>query len=208
MRRDSVIIFTVALIVTAGVIGSAHLYHKHQVQTAEAAQQGPTDPATNTAKPPADVGNYAYVPDSTRTSRIIECHDPEIGTFYTNAAECAGADLENRLSDYQPLRTAPSRSSSANRRQVAQSSGGSKSGSRQTGRAPPSGLPPECRFPVGKALELERPLSKASDPYESMWREDYCRWRCEARRERCPVSSNIYDYDYGRMCRDTAYRQC
>lgn len=41
------------------------------------------------------------------TDRIIQCHHPEIGPFYINAASCDAADPRNRISIAEPLHTAP-----------------------------------------------------------------------------------------------------
>ncbi len=32
-----------------------------------------------------------------RTDTPIKCHDPEVGEFWTNAATCEAADLNNRI---------------------------------------------------------------------------------------------------------------
>ena len=66
---------------------------------------------------------------------------------------------------------------------------------RLTGKSPPSDLNVTCKFAVGKALELERALSAADDPRESKWKDDYCKWRKEAKDENCQVPSDTYYYE-------------
>ena len=77
------------------------------------AARPPTNPETTwtTLKPHAQprADNARNVPDVSagtsraRTDTPIKCHDPEVGEFWTNAATCAGADLNNRISIAEPL---------------------------------------------------------------------------------------------------------
>jgi hypothetical protein len=73
---------------------------------------------------------------------------------------------------------------------------------RGPGRAPPDGLKPECRFPVGMALEKEPFLAAADDPLESTYRKSYCRFRKEAIEDQCPVPDSFYYYRYQQICWD------
>jgi hypothetical protein len=61
---------------------------------------------------------------------------------------------------------------------------------------------------VGKALEIERDLAAADDPYNSTWRETYCRFRCEAIEDDCPVDDRDFYYKIRPMCRNTQYDYC
>lgn len=42
-----------------------------------------------------------------RTDRIIQCHDPEIGDFFTNAVSCDKADPHNRITIAESVQTTP-----------------------------------------------------------------------------------------------------
>ncbi|MEJ8568630.1 hypothetical protein V3330_13440 [Wenzhouxiangellaceae bacterium CH-27] len=155
-------------------------------------------------------------PAAPRTRTILRCHDPEMGEYYTNAATCEGADLANRMSYAQPVPINPGQAqygnaayqspqnqagNSRSNRQLAQSKPPEKPNLRLTGKPPPPGLPAECKFPVGKALEIERDLAAADVPYESTWRKSYCRFRREAIEDGCPVSDQDFYYPMRQMCR-------
>ena len=64
----------------------------------------------------------------------------------------------------------------------------------------PEGLPAACRFPVGKALDMERLLSVVDNPRDSIWREDYCKWRCEVLNSKCPVAADYFYYRIANVC--------
>jgi hypothetical protein len=57
----------------------------------------------------AGTTDHTDVPAGTseRTDKIIQCHDPEIGEFFTNAATCEAADPHNRISIAEPLHSTP-----------------------------------------------------------------------------------------------------
>ncbi len=154
---------------------------------------------------------------------ILKCHHPDTGEYYTNAASCEDADLYNRLSTADPLVTHPAKNTysgqnystpqvdagnSRTNRPRRQTAAADQPNLRLHGKPPPPGLSPECKFPVGKALETERDLAAADDPYQSKWKDTYCRFRCEARQKRCAVAADYYYFDYSRMCRNTDHAYC
>ena len=61
---------------------------------------------------------------------------------------------------------------------------------------------------MGKALEIERDLAAADNPYESHWRKSYCRFRCEAIEQRCPVADSDFYYAYRPLCGAAEYDYC
>jgi hypothetical protein len=71
---------------------------------------------------------------------------------------------------------------------------------RSPAKTPPDGLSAECRFPVGQAAELERKMSGADDPSESMWRDDYCEWRVEVSKLECELPNDFFYYSYFELC--------
>jgi len=148
-----------------------------------------------------------HVPAGTsphRGDRILECDHPELGKVYTNAATWEAADVHNRLSYAESLATTPAqaRYSSETYQPPAQQAQSARSNPkpnlRLLAKAPPDRLNVSCKFAVGKALELERALSAAKDPRESIWREDYCHWIQEAGAENCQVPSDLFYY--GGLC--------
>jgi hypothetical protein len=187
-----------------------------------AAPEATTDASGSTLRPGANdaVGGartVPHVPAETsphRSDRILECDHPELGKVYTNAATCAAADVHNRLSYAEPLAKTPAQARysgemyqpPAEQAQKARTS--QKPNLRLLAKAPPDGLNVSCKFAVGRALELERALSAAADPRESAWREDYCKWRCEAIAEDCGVDDSYFYYRYQRLCREENLDGC
>lgn len=66
---------------------------------------------------------------------------------------------------------------------------------RLTGKSPPRGTSRECKFPIGRALEVERMLSAADDASESIWLEEYCEWFDEAIVLQCPDLASTLHYE-------------
>jgi hypothetical protein len=204
MRKDSAFIVGATALITAAILGGA--WYMAQRQAAVAVD--PKETIWTTLDP--GVGGASSVPDISaetstgRSARIIACGLPDGSKAFTNAASCAEADFDNRLSIADPL-AAPSVQSRYSgedyqppAQQARDARADAKPNLRLTGKSPPSGLNPSCTFNVGKALELERALSAAEEPGESIWREDYCRWIQEARAENCQVPSDLFYY--GNLC--------
>jgi hypothetical protein len=150
---------------------------------------------------------------------ILVCEHPELGTFYTNASSCHEADLDNRISHAESFSPVPDRDRySGNDYQTPQKAAGNsrtdrkpenqKPNLRLHGKSPPNGLNVSCKFSVGKALEIERTLAAADDPRESTWRESYCKQRCEAIRESCPVADDYFYYRFRNVCLNSDSYPC
>jgi hypothetical protein len=216
MRKDSIAIGGLSLLITAAVVGGAWYLAQQEPKT----PPSPEEAAWTTLEPGAvdasSVPDVAAETSSARGDQILECHDPKVGKFYTNAASCAEADVHNRLSIAQPLASAQKPrpysgteyKSPAEQAKESRQSKPKKPNLRLLAKAPPSGLNPACTFAVGKALELERDLSTVRDPSKSIWREDYCKWRCEAARDNCGVPADTYYYEYRKLCPDQYYYGC
>ena len=94
MRKESLFIFVISIVLTLGIVGGLHyLYLQNQKQV----------PIEVLTKP--CIRRHRYRQDLTktqsaarRTAKIIKCTRPDGTVFYTNATRCAGADLNNRLS--------------------------------------------------------------------------------------------------------------
>jgi len=220
MRKDSTIILLVSVLITALVIGGA--YYLSAVRSgatdttgAEADSQANPNALTS-AIGATDVSaeTSTHQTTSSRTGTPIKCQHPEIGEFWTNATTCEGADLGNRLSYSAPLASTPFQDRyndtgyKTPARLAADKREDRKPDLRLTGKAPPDGLPVECKFPVGKALEIERMLSAADDPYQSTWRDTYCEFRCEVIEDDCPIQDDYFYYRYQYMCQGTEHFPC
>lgn len=194
MQKDTATILIASVVLSAAIVGG--LWYYNTVYLPGHKSRLPSNSA--------DELDFYFDPTA-RTNQIIECEDPEIGTFFTNAAACEGADLDNRLSEAQVLSNSVTsdlaRKKNSIRKSAAQSANSRNRGNlRLHAENPPPNLPPECRFPVGKALEFERSMSVADDPYTSIWRKTYCEFRCEIKEHDCPVSENIFKWSYRSMC--------
>jgi hypothetical protein len=208
MRKDSTIVGGITVLLTAVILGGAW----YMAQRQAAVPVTPEETTWSTLEPGAtgavgDANTVPNVPAGTRAGRseqIIECDLPDGSKAFTNAASCAEADFHNRLSIAQPLSSPPTQRPYSGEgyqppaQQVRSKTKTQKPNLRLTGKSPPSGLNVACTFAVGKALELERALSVAKDPQESIWREDYCEWIEEARSSECSVGPDIFYY--GHLC--------
>lgn len=220
MRKYSIFIFGTSVIFTALIIGGAFYLdvmshfipqtpEKHSDWQALNPQQTQSAGNMNSR---SDISAETFGP---RTNTPIKCHDPEIGEFWTNAATCEGADLHNRLSHAAPLVTGPKTKPYSEQDYVppekqavsSRAKRNHKPNLRFAGKPPPSGLNISCKFAVGRALEIERDLAASDDPEESKWRENYCKWRCEVNKDRCPADDDYFYYRYRELCRTGIY-QC
>ena len=211
MKKTSVTIVSVSVLITAAVIGG--VYYMAVVKNApETPGQQATTWQTlepNKSQPAGNAGVAAETANR-RTNTPIKCHNPEIGEFWTNAATCGTADLNNRISHAQSITppeqrkpyghedyVSPQEAAERNRakwRNVNQPPATAPN-FRLKGKSPPSGLNATCSFAVGKALELERALSAARDPGTSTRKDEYCRWRKQASNENCHVPGDTYHYN-------------
>jgi len=199
MRKDSAFIFGFSVLITAGIVGGA--YYMNVVR--------PSQPSEHLPKPTISssrvVGN-SIDPGAARphwTDKPIKCIDEEIGEFWTNASNCEDADLNNRLSIAEPIREVDYISPNAKeaRREIhssARRNASREPSLRRVAKAVPSNLSVSCKFAAGRALEIERMLSTADDPRESIWRKNYCRWVNDARSRGCKLERNFFFY--GDLC--------
>jgi len=173
------------------------------------------DPGSNISpdtNPAASAGNVSAETPPSGNDTIITCQHPEYGTVYSNAASCDEVDYDNRLSRAESYQAVPERdrysgtdyhspeSAAANSRSYSTNKKQQKPSLQLHGKSPPSGLNVSCKFSVGKALEIERSLAVSDDPHESSWRESYCKFRCEAIEENCPVADDYFYYRYRHVC--------
>ncbi len=209
MRKDSAYIFLVSLVVSVGLIGLASYSHYWNKANDNKTWIGSGEQPTSASRssPPTIENGAASTNQPTdlprkfaprRTDTPLECEHTDGSTFWTNAATCEGADLNSRMSFSDEVETPrldrrkkEERTTTRSRRA---SSRPRKPNLRAPGRSPPADTPQRCRFAIGRALEIEKPLSAAKDPAESIWRESYCRWVKEARLEKCDTGPSVLYY--------------
>jgi hypothetical protein len=199
MRKDSAFILGFSVLITAGIVGGA--YYMNEVRPLQdAASRTGQQEIPVTEQVIGDAPSLVY-PQNNPTDQIIKCFDPEKGEFWTNAKDCESADLSNRISNAQTYKSIDYISPSAKevRRNLRASANRKSSGKpslRQVGNTVPDGLSVSCKFAVGRAQEIERSLSVADDPAESIWRENYCRWVKDARNRGCRLERDVFYYGY------------
>ncbi len=178
MKKEDLLIFLGAVLLTGGIIGGVHWYYLQQQQRI------PTAPSRgNISNDPSRAQSEQQIEALTRPQNIKPRTRPRANrpNGATSSLERAGKQIKQRWE-----RQAQARRQQPNTRR--------KPNLRLTGEDPPRNLKPECRFPVGRAKEIERMLSAAKDPRKSTWRKEYCEMRAEARRERCGVPRSVYYY--------------
>ncbi len=79
MQRANVSLIIVVVLVIAAIIAAEWYFFDHIPRKAEYEREG--------VGPMPEVSNL-----SGDTSTIIECHDPEVGTYYTDARSCEEAE--------------------------------------------------------------------------------------------------------------------
>jgi hypothetical protein len=122
MRKEQTGVLLAVLITAALLGGTYYVAVIRPAANAEPAETTwiPLEPASPSSRPERSEGvgssnsqagtaDHTGVPAGTseRTATIIQCHDPEIGEFFTNAATCEAADPHNRISIAEPLHTTP-----------------------------------------------------------------------------------------------------
>lgn len=82
----------VVVAVVGGLIAAEWYWFDYRAKKAEYELEGIGPmPEVSDLAGDGDVSAETFEP---RDADILECHDPEVGTFYTNAASCEEADLE------------------------------------------------------------------------------------------------------------------
>jgi len=236
MDKGTASLLGCTVVITAAIIGGVYLLDRAnqsgQPIPAEQATWSELSPSSQlsyssapSSQPSQSEGvgstiNVTAVPAGTASPPgILVCEHHELGTFYTNAPSCNEADLDNRISHAESFTPVPARDRySGSDYQTPQNEAGNSRSNRQQvnqkpdlrlhGKSPPNGLNVSCKFSVGKALEIERALAAAADPRESTWRESYCKQRCEAIKESCPVADGYFYYRFRFVCLNSDYYPC
>ena len=197
MRKDSLIVFVTSIVLTLGIVGGAHyLYLQDQKMI----------PDVPVAKPKAVTGTARSKPITNqpargRTAKIIKCTQPNGTVFWTNASRCKNANLNNTLSYYDHVKPAP-RTKVDNKRKT--SSKQTSQQAKNSLKTIPRSMTNACSFPIGMARRIEKKsLRLKQDPSDSIWKDSYCRWVCEARREGCESVDSYLDLEH--LCPERAF---
>jgi hypothetical protein len=205
MRKESIIIFSLAALVSIGIVGALSYFHykSNQRQATPATTEHQPPPVSTPNKKP-----YANVRQPTRKApahRLLKypqkCINAQGNVIYTNQPNCKNAAPKSNFSIVESVSPVPRQSKPQNQSQTASSNTtdkklAKKPNLRLFGVTPPRDTPRECKFPVGKALEIERSLSAAKDPAKSIWKKSYCRWIREARQDGCEISREYFYYSH------------
>lgn len=114
-----------------------------------------------------------------RGDRILSCTGPDGRVFYTNAATCEAADLDNRvnvLPAREDVAAAPAGRCLSEQGEVAHQ------------------FLPACQQQFREALEVERFLARAPDPVESRRAQEYCDLIAQGVSNGCLATSEIFCY--------------
>ena len=198
MRRESIAIFILAALISAGIVGALSYWHHVDNLKPLTGQTPPVgEPQKFPATKPDPQGNLQPTgkPSQQLLSTPQKCIGPEGNVIYTDQPDCADAMPTSNFSVVDSVSAKP-KSESKTRSRQGNNSQRTKKPSLQLGSAPSpsSDAPRECKFPLGKAHEIERSLSVAKKPSESIWRESYCKWIREARQKGCSVTSKNFHY--------------
>ena len=204
MRKESIIIFSLALLISAGIVGALSFFHyKNNLGPAAQTTARPHPPPVST---PTKQPNANTRPQLKRTlpgARLKypqKCIDADGNITITDQPDCANAAPTSNLSIVDSVSPKPIQRKPQNQAQTRTpktTSNRAKKPSLPLGAvSPPRDTPIECRFPMGKALEIERSLSAAKDPAKSIWKESYCKWIKEARQDGCEISREYFYYSH------------
>lgn len=209
MNRESVLIFTTAIVLSAGIVGG--LYY---LSLKELRRPSGIDTVQPESQDAAKQVRQKKSSSNGRTAAIKKCTKPDGSEFWTNAVNCDGADLNNRISRADPMKSITGQKYSSATRDSRNSGKSGKAGKpgeagkpRKSGnsyssasqKSPlkpiPQTMPVSCKFPIGMARKIERKsLSLKSDPADSIWKKPYCRWVCDARTEGCEYLDDYLEY--------------
>jgi hypothetical protein len=201
MKKESLITFAKYIVLMLGIFGGAYyLYLQDQKATLDEEIAEPQPVIGN-----AQAVNRAVEPAVRRTATPIKCTQADGSVFWTNASRCEDADLNNRLSFAEPVKPAPREKTKSSTYEITEKAWINTSQANSRVLKPiPRKMNNVCSFAIGKAQEIEKKsLRLKDDPAESLWKESYCRWVCEARAENC---EDIEDYlGMTQLCPDKHY---
>lgn len=184
MRTDSLIVSVISIVFALGIVGGVYyaFLQGQKKPTRPSAVQPPPATATEQSR------KSTTQPATGRTATPIECKKADGSVFWTNAARCADADLDNRLSIADPVKPV----SRIKNKKATHNSSSVALPKIKTLKPITNELSIPCRYSIGMARKIEtRSLNLKDDPSESIWKTSYCGWVCEARVENC---GNLEEY--------------
>jgi len=205
MRKESIIIFSLAALISVGIVGVLSFFHNmsNQHQATPTATKHQPSASTPNKQPRANtLQQTRKAQTSGRLKYPQKCIDTAGNITFTDQPNCANAKPRNNLSIVDSVSPPPRQTKPQNRKR-ANAYGKSTSG-KQAVKPIPGTMVVACKFPIGMARKIEkRSLSLKDDPAESVWKDSYCRWVCEARNENC---ENVDSYlKFSRMCQRSWY---
>jgi hypothetical protein len=194
MRKESIIIFSLAALISIGIVGALSYFHN------KSNQRPATSATTNHQLPPVSTPNkqpYASTRQQTRKAPASgrlkypqKCTDANGHITFTDQPNCANAKPRTNLSIVDSVSPPPRQTKPQNRKRA--NSDGKSTNRNQVVKPIPGTMVVSCKFPIGMARKIEKKsLKLKDDPAESIWKDSYCRWVCEARVESC---GNLNDY--------------
>ena len=163
------------ILVVSGLFLALHFWRSPESlqQMLDAARSLGESPSTT--NPPA--ASPVEVPAPAR-DRILTCTAADGSSFYTNAARCEDADLDNRLTEV------PAHQPAAEPRY----------GQNCLDPKQPHHFLPVCAEPFRAALELEQELAKSEAPVDSPQATEYCELIAQGVQAGCPATSALFCY--------------
>lgn len=209
MRKESLIYTAITIVLMLAIVAGVHYLNLQQQDAILNKATGESRPGTGNTQAASRISTPAV----RRTATPIKCTLPDGSVFYTNASRCEDADLDNRLSIAEPMSSARTDKGREDKDSESQSTfeltqkawEQTSQTNGNTLKQIPWQMKNECSFPIGKAQEIEQnSLRLKDDPAESVWRDSYCRWVCEARVAHC---EDMQDYlGMLRLCPDRYIR--
>lgn len=167
---------------------------QHSSSPVQMAPEEPTSPEKSSPRPQAQHGD-----------RIRTCTAPDGSTVYTNVLNCDDLDHSQRISVIEAPRSSPrttSRPEDARRTVQARPRPGAQNSSDQCGKQSlhlfvpnERKVPQSCKWSWGRAQELERMLSAAKEPGDSIWLKEYCERLREVKSDGCRIDTRAFCYE-------------
>lgn len=210
MQKESIIIFGLSLLISAVIVGAlsyAHYKSSLNPNTSQTEARTTTKPRASSVSTPVRqplANTQQHAKKAQAPKRLIypqKCIDANGKITITDQPDCANAAPANNLSIVEsvsppPRQKKPQNQSKSRTSKTTDNTLAKKPSLQLFGVTPPRDTPRECKFPVGKALEIERSLSVAKDPAKSIWKKSYCRWIKEARQDGCEISRKYFYYSH------------
>lgn len=205
MQKESIIIFSLSALISVGIVGALSYFHNKSNQRQATPTATEYQPSASTLNKRLQANTQQQKRKAQASGRLKypqKCTDTEGNITFTDQPNCANAKPRNNLSIVDFVSPPPRQTKPQNRKQ-ANSYGKSTSGN-QAVKPIPGTMVNACKFPIGMARKIEKKsLRLKDDPAESIWKDSYCKWVCEARNEQC---EDVDAYlEFSRICQRSWY---